>query len=505
MKLGLHRFDHLGIVAALFVCFVTVCGAKPQANPSDSSNQSTNQSSSSPSPNQNSAQGSTGSLSVGPSILSYEAQDRIGRDIAYEISTLNTGYFSLPDLKDVSSLADIFEKPGDDFTKLLCKRLSSQTREALHTCHLNRATEPRAAQFLIRDLNNLINGSSLYSAKLFAPAVDAQVAKLISARGKDITRLNRILLETSFSGLINKCAYFDHPINSVFVTTSYPNANNALLLYRYVGDELDDLTKKLNNDDDNFGGGSGVHGFFPATAQDAVSAITQLIALFTTATTMTSTPVVTNELAVIPGLLLGLREAGFQSQFIDLSLDVQFTSDPSSLFRKLSSAAVLRAQAQVLLNKYSTQITDVNNKLIANPDYNNLQGYQKAALGSLAATTSAYDAFYTNIVLTNINALLAADFYEVRISHSDGSALLVLRSLYAGGDDRIKSNPFVNLFTDGPRFSYVGGGSAAYFLIGQNGQVLLSRTSRNFEGFKKLENADDYVIHNNLSNPDFSR
>ena len=81
---------------------------------------------------------------------------------------------------------------------------------------------------------------------------------------------------------------------------------------------------------------------------------------------------------------------------------------------------------------------------------------------------------------------MAADFYENNVRGIPENGLLYIKMLYAGGENRVKSNPLVNLFTDGPRFSYGGGAVVAYILIDSNGKIVLSGTARDLVGYEKI-------------------
>jgi hypothetical protein len=162
--------------------------------------------------------------------------------------------------------------------------------------------------------------------------------------------------------------------------------------------------------------------------------------------------------------------------------------------------------AQVLINQTPPTLPPSNPTATPqpNPDYTKLPERKRQDLLVLNSLNSVYDTVVANVLTTNVmSSLLMADFYVNNLKMN--SAILLLKVLYAGGDNRTKSNPFVNIFTDGPRFSYAGGAVVSYVLVDQSGKIVLSGTTRDFAGYKKLSDSPDYRIHNNLSVKKYQR
>jgi hypothetical protein len=214
-------------------------------------------------------------------------------------------------------------------------------------------------------------------------------------------------------------------------------------------------------------------------ATNVMSVLSQAVALSSTSTTMASVPVNTNELAVIPGAVRTFNALGATCQFVDLFVNTDYVTNTNSLFSCLLTTSSNWGMSQVIVN----QRVAVSNGLV---QMTNVPVGATNDIAILMALNGAYGMFISNVLTTNLNSLLVSDFYECNVHNHPHNYLLFVRALYAGGDNRIKSNPLWNLFRDGPRFSYLGGGAAAYFVFDSNGNIVVSDALRNYDGFWKL-------------------
>jgi hypothetical protein len=275
-------------------------------------------------------------------------------------------------------------------------------------------------------------------------------------------------------------------IKNVFITTTAPNANGTMFLYRGIISALETFESGFQNAINDLNPPDTIQpmvdpGVVFSAISNVMSIVPQTLGLISTTTTMGSVSVPTNELAVIPSIIKGLNNNtnGISCEYVDFFANTDYVTNTNSLFSHFLVALTNWGCSQALANQYIY----ITNGMIV---FTNVPDDNTNALQTLIALNSSFGMFMTNVLATNFNSLLIPDFYQCNVRGHPTNCLLVVKSLFAGGDNRTKSNPLWNLFTDGPRYSYLGGTTVAYFVINSEGNIKLSDTIRHFVGYKKV-------------------
>jgi DNA ligase (NAD+) len=202
-----------------------------------------------------------------------EEENRERRAVMQDENTA-TGfyYFSVEDFNKLPSfLEKLGIKPNEkvkpsDLSKFLVGRFASEAVNALQNPNIS---EEEKAKILAKQLNSILERSSIYSPLLF-PNIkpDSEISKLIRKRLElgEIIQLNRLLIEESFSGEIKpaytglpgfdfdirkhlgreKVQYILEPkVDGVSIGVHYRHGKLALGVTRGDGTEGDDITANL--------------------------------------------------------------------------------------------------------------------------------------------------------------------------------------------------------------------------------------------------------------------
>lgn len=270
------------------------------------------------------------------------------------------------------------------------------------------------------------------------------------------------------------------PVKKLLITITPPNSMGNLVIYDYFRQFYSLLIKDYESSKafppiqfENTP-------FIPTeTAGDLAGAASTILSLFATTTTTTGSSATTDPLSVVPSICNHLLTVGYsinqpaiiQPVYVDLSLDGSFIGNSNSFAGLLLTASRYYAAA----NNYISLNTPTTNSQI----------------GLIITNLLAYNALYTSFA-TNINGgalgpLLNIDYIDSELKDPNNYLLYVTNS-YLIAEMRVKSNPILNIFTDGPRLSFIGGGGVAYFLYhGTNMQIVLSGRVDGYEGYRKFK------------------
>jgi len=333
----------------------------------------------------------------------------------------------------------------------------------------------------------------------------------------------------------------------IFITTDLQNAGGALIQYRQITQTLRQLNTQYSNaitdatnllvyyqppksspatngaaesTDTNATANAGALFTTPISLADAITAFNTLVGFVSTSTTQNGVTVAPDEMGVIPVIADTLHTTtAIEATYVNLFADTSYVDSPGSLVYQLNQAMAYRAQAQYITNIIGAKVQALplpggatpppvstgstpsstagtpgappatTTPPPSQPDtrFNQLPpGLQNDYL-ALGGLNGLFDNLAMGLMGTNVlNALLVADFYENNVRGKPANALLYIKLLYVGGENRVKSNPFVNLFTDGPRYSYAGGAVVVYMLVDSNGKTILSGTARDLAGYENI-------------------
>ncbi len=141
------------------------------------------------------------------------------------------------DIENVDSMAARLQKDTDPLSKFLMERFSIDTRRQIHNYDSNvkqHSTPPASEALqkaLIQEFNELIQGGSLYTLKLFAHirlTSTTQAALKQNLRGPELIKLNRALLEEAYPTELVKAAASGPPggdfvrTNRLLLEDTYP-------------------------------------------------------------------------------------------------------------------------------------------------------------------------------------------------------------------------------------------------------------------------------------------
>ncbi len=212
------------------------------------------------------------------------------------------------------------------------------------------------------------------------------------------------------------------------------------------------------------------------TLGDFANALSTLLSLLRTSTTLTETSTATEPLAIYPSLFneLSRQKPRIGVTFIDISFDASVVlNDPGSLQNKLFTAARIRALAE----HYVT---------------NNSKAPDTAKLLSLNV---AYDNFITNATTLPLGNMIVLDYLHTDLA-TPGHYLLYVTNSYALDLTRTKSNPILDIFLDGPRISYAGGSGVTFFLYGASSELIAAGRFDSYFAYKKLKQTPGTYIAN---------
>ncbi len=127
--------------------------------------------------------------------------------VAFMPITWGSATLSAGDLKDLPAFATKLKQSPDALSSFLNAGLSVESKQALGRYEPSGGNASSLENFLLKDLNAVIQGPSLHEEQRFAGVVLRDVTKQLLERkpqGKDLRRLNRLLLEDSYPLEISK-------------------------------------------------------------------------------------------------------------------------------------------------------------------------------------------------------------------------------------------------------------------------------------------------------------
>lgn len=265
-------------------------------------------------------------------------------------------------------------------------------------------------------------------------------------------------------------------IDTVLITTTPPNQAGSLATYFFLRKFYTDLISKYDDAEAQLKKVKSNAPLIPTeTAGDLASAFSTLVGLFGTTTTFTSGTDNADPMALVPNIcstLLGNNKKGSSDNitpiYVDLSLDSSFITDSNSLASILQTATDRRLDSTAYINAGLNQknpaiLSDVTN---------------------IMACNAMYDNFSTNLSAASVGGMLNLDYIQTKLRQPNCCLLFVTNS-YVIPEMRVKSNPVLNIFTDGPRLSFVGGGGVAYFLYDSNMTIIKAGRFDGYVGYKK--------------------
>ena len=315
----------------------------------------------------------------------------------------------------------------------------------------------------------------------------------------------------------------DSKIKQVFITTDLQNVGGALIQYQGTLQQLKQLHQKFATTikeatniliqefppaPTNLVASTESTPLFslPITAADAINAFNTLVGFVSTTTTLNGVSVTPDEMGVIPVIAESLNQVKICATYVNLFVDTSYVNNSGTLLFELNRDLALKAKAQIIINMIGAIVQSMpplasNPPAVTSPTlptrttaptqpdtkFNHLPIKLQNDYLELSALSGQLDNLAASLSASNImSSLLAADFYENNVRGKPTNGLLYIKLLYASGDDRIKSNPFVNLFTDGPRYSYAGGAVVVYMLVNYEGKTVVSGVARDLTGYQKI-------------------
>jgi hypothetical protein len=269
-------------------------------------------------------------------------------------------------------------------------------------------------------------------------------------------------------------------IKKVYITTVPPNAGNAQAAYFYIKFSFDALIKAYEKQDD-FVSSMDINSiknnvaFSPETFSDIANAAATILSLFRTSITTSANAIPPDNLGFIPNLCMGLKKAKMIPVTMDINFDNTDLNKGDTLVHAMSYAARLRAAGATYVGKPSPP--------------------NKSAIDTLNA---AYDALSTNMTAQPLANLVQLDLLHL-VSQDNGNYVLYVTNNYAIGESRVKSNPVVDIFFDGPRTSFVGGAGISYFLFyGENFDLICADHLDGYSGYNRFSKTGWPMVPNAL-------
>ena len=172
-----------------------------------------------------------------PVTSTEEVQTTVGQLLQNEnnFQTSRTGLFSMSDFIDLPTFVAKLtnrQDPGDRISKFLLDEFSPSTQIVLLQDPPFPPEKQKSA--LVFSLNKILEGASIYEEERFNRVTLSQETKELMSqnpKGKDLIRLNRLLLETAYPREIAKNP---DPISPTFTGISEPKWYNALIFGEFV-------------------------------------------------------------------------------------------------------------------------------------------------------------------------------------------------------------------------------------------------------------------------------
>ena len=366
MKCLIFRAKYLWILIGLVVCTQSF-GSHAQAgggNNTGGTNSGGNTNSPQSSPSSSSGGPSTNSgptgVNLGASILSYEAQENISKDIALRITSsagtikhifittnlLNSGgalLFYNYIISDLVRLQGSYKKTIDDY---------NQRSTALN----GSLFVPQNILDLAGFVKRLKTGAtptvgpgadlaSQYLFGLFSPPLRQRISNYTS--GPDTVLQQELIMELNW--IIRRGTIYDQnifPHVKAETQTEVTQASTEPQIVRanrnVIIDEYSPVLQKV----------AAPQGFIPAptSLSDATGALTALIGLVSTTTTLNGRTVTPDEMGIIPALAQNL-EGKVATTYADLYADASYADSQGSLVQQMINNGKYRAQSDVLMNQ----------------------------------------------------------------------------------------------------------------------------------------------------------
>jgi hypothetical protein len=271
-------------------------------------------------------------------------------------------------------------------------------------------------------------------------------------------------------------------IKKVYITSIPPNSGNNQAMYSYVKYSIDSLVNAYESQPD-FVNTMGINNirnnvaFSPETFSDMANAAATTLALFRTSITSSPTALAPDNLGFLPQLSTALLNAKITPVVIDISLDSTVLTRGNSLVHALTYAARLRSAGAA----YSAKTPAAANK------------------PAIDVLNISYDNLSTNLMSQSLGNLVQLDFLRL-ISQQVGNYVLYVTNSYSIGEVRVKSNPLVDIFFDGPRTSFIGGAGVSYFLFqGENFDIVMADHLDGYQGYKRFSKSAWPMVPNALT------
>ena len=127
--------------------------------------------------------------------------------VAFLPITWGSGTLSVGDFKDLPSFVAKLKQTPNALSTFLSGRLSAASKQSLAQYKPSGPSEAQLESNLLKDLNAIIEGPSIYDEQHFSGVVLRDVTKQLLERkpqGKDLARLNRLLLEDAYAPEISR-------------------------------------------------------------------------------------------------------------------------------------------------------------------------------------------------------------------------------------------------------------------------------------------------------------
>lgn len=218
------------------------------------------------------------------------------------------------------------------------------------------------------------------------------------------------------------------------------------------------------------------------TAGDVANAISTLFGLFRTSITTSDNSVPSDNLGFLPALCNELSHAGFTPITPDLLINnSKILEDTNSFTGLMINVGWLRSLA-------GTYVTNVLNPAIATATEPTKTTLQSSA-ATFTALNASYDSFTSNLsgVGLPLGTLLQLDYLNSKLAEEKDSYLLYVTNNFAAGEMRVKSNPIIDIFFDGPRISFIGGAGVTYLLYkGNSATPILADHLDGYRGYRQF-------------------
>jgi hypothetical protein len=214
------------------------------------------------------------------------------------------------------------------------------------------------------------------------------------------------------------------------------------------------------------------------TVSDAATAATTVLAQFRTAITTTDNSITVDNLGLLPSLCSELKAHDIHPITADFYMDGTPLFEADTLLSTIMYAAEIRAFGE---------------------NYSKDPNSDPTSAKKIALFNTSYDNLSSNLVTMPLSGFVSLDLLYGTLSR-DNTYLLYVSDEYAVGETRVKSNPIIDIFFDGPRTSYLGGAGVSYFLYkGTASEPKLAEHLDGYYGYKQFSKFTWWhYVHNDL-------